>query len=165
MIGTLYSESVDVPVGHSQNNPYPELRRIIKEQGLLDKHPTYYLLKILSTLGLLAVSIAVLVLVDNFWFQLANAAFLAFVFGQIGFLGHDAGHRGVAGSLRGNEIVGLSASFLICLSRTWWNTAHNQHHSTPNDLDQDPHVDIPVLAYTEEAALKKSRIMRFFIGY
>ena len=165
MIGTLNSESVDVPVGHSQNNPYPELRRIIKEQGLLDKHPAYYLLKILSTLGLLAVSISVLVLVDNFWFQLANAAFLAFVFGQIGFLGHDAGHRGVAGSLRGNEIVGLSASFLICLSRTWWNTAHNQHHSTPNDLDQDPHVDIPVLAYTEEAALKKSRIMRFFIGY
>ena len=165
MIDTTYSGSVEPTVDISRNNPYPALRKIIKEEGLLDKAITYYIFKILSTLSLLAISITVLVLVDNFWFQLVNAAFLAFVFGQIGFLGHDAGHRNITGSLRGNEIVGLGASFLIGLSRTWWVTAHNQHHSTPNDLDQDPHVDIPVLAYTEEAALNKSRIMRFFIGY
>jgi len=165
LIRTTYSDPADSTTALAHENPYPELRKIIKEEGLLDKTPTYYLLKILSTLSLLGVSITVLVLVDNFWFQLANAAFLAFVFGQLGFLGHDAGHRSISGSLRGNEIVGLSVSFLIGLSRTWWVTAHNQHHSTPNDLDQDPHVDIPVLAYTEEAALKKSRIMRFFIGY
>ena len=165
MIDTTYSAPVEPTVDISRNNPYPTLRKIIKEEGLLDKTITYYIFKILSTLSLLAISITVLVLVDNFWFQLVNAAFLAFVFGQIGFLGHDAGHRSITGSLRGNEIVGLGASFLIGLSRTWWVTAHNQHHSTPNDLDQDPHVDIPVLAYTEEAALNKSRIMRFFIGY
>ena len=165
MIDTTYSESVEPTVDISRNNPYHSLRKIIKEEGLLDKAINYYIFKILSTLSLLAISITVLVLVDNFWFQLVNAAFLAFVFGQIGFLGHDAGHRNITGSLRGNEIVGLGASFLIGLSRTWWVTAHNQHHSTPNDLDQDPHVDIPVLAYTEEAALSKSRIMRFFIGY
>ena len=165
MIDTTYSGSVEPTVDISRNNPYPALRKIIKEEGLLDKAITYYIFKILSTLSLLAISITVLVLVDNFWFQLVNAAFLAFVFGQIGFLGHDAGHRNITGSLRGNEIIGLGASFLIGLSRTWWVTAHNQHHSTPNDLDQDPHVDIPVLAYTEEAALNKSRIMRFFIGY
>ena len=165
MIDTLNAELVAETADSSQTNPYPELRRIIKEQGLLDKQPAYYVFKIISTLGLLALSIAILVVVDNFWFQLANAAFLAFVFGQIGYLGHDAGHRGVAGSLRGNEIIGLGVSFLICLSRTWWVTTHNQHHTTPNDLEMDPHVDIPVLAYTEEAALSKSRIMRFIVGY
>ena len=165
MTSTIYPESIETTNGTSKINPYPELRNIIKDQGLLDKTPTYYLLKILSTLLMLAVSITVLVLIDNLWIQLANAAFLAFVFGQIGFLGHDAGHRSIAGSLRGNEVVGLSVSFLIGLSRTWWITAHNQHHDTPNDLDQDPHVDIPVLAYTEEAALKKSKIMQFFVGY
>ena len=105
MINTIYSESVEPTVDISRNNPYPALRQIIKEEGLLDKSITYYIFKILSTLSLLAISISVLLLVDNFWFQLVNAAFLAFVFGQIGFLGHDAGHRSISGSLRGNEIV------------------------------------------------------------
>ena len=163
MIGTQNSEQAEETEINSRTDHYPELRRIIKEQGLLDRQPAYYWFKILSTLGLLALSITFLVVVDNSWLQLANAAFLAFVFGQIGYLGHDAGHRGVFRSIRGNEILGLSVSFLISLSRTWWVTAHNQHHSTPNDLDLDPHVDIPVLAFTQEAALCKSRIMRFGI--
>ena len=165
MIDTAYSKLVEATGDTSVNNPYPALRKLIKDEGLLDKATPYYIFKIASTLSLLAISLTVLILVDNFWLQLANAAFLAFVFGQIGFVGHDAGHRSITGSLRGNEIVGLSVSFLIGLSRTWWVTAHNQHHSTPNDLDQDPHVDIPVLAYTEQAALNMSRIMRFFVGY
>ena len=76
MIDTTYSESVEPTVDISRNNPYPALRKIIKEEGLLDKAITYYIFKILSTLSLLAISITVLVLVDNFWFQLVNAAFL-----------------------------------------------------------------------------------------
>lgn len=150
---------------HSRVNYYPELRRIIKEQGLLDKQPEYYTGKIVSTLGLLALSIAILVVVDNFWVQLGNATFLAFVFGQIGYIGHDAGHRGVFRSRRGNEILGLGVSFLIGLSRTWWITQHNQHHSTPNDLERDPHALLPPLAFSRESALGKSRFMRFVVGY
>ena len=72
MIDAIYSESVDPTVEIPRNNPYPALRKIIKEEGLLDKAPTYYIFKILSTLSLLAISITVLVLVDNFWFQLVN---------------------------------------------------------------------------------------------
>ena len=149
----------------SQTNYYPELRRLIRERGLLDKQPAYYTYKILSTLALLGLSITLLVVVDIFWLQLINAAFLAFVFGQIGYVGHDAGHRGVLRSLRGNEIVGLGASSLIGLSRTWWITQHNQHHSTPNDLEQDPHTTLPILAFSEETARSKSRFIRFIVGY
>ena len=165
MIGTQDSEQAAETAINSRTDHYPELRKIIKEQGLLDKQPAYYYYKILSTLGLLALSITLLVVVDNFWLQLANAAFLAFVFGQIGFLGHDAGHRGVFRSIRGNEILGLSVGFLVSLSRTWWVTQHNQHHSTPNDLELDPHTSLPVLAFSQESALGKSRFMRFVVGY
>jgi fatty acid desaturase len=165
LISTQDSERAEETANNSRTNYYPELRRIIKEQGLLDKQPAYYYYKILSTLGLLVLSITLLVVVDNFWLQLVNAAFLAFVFGQIGYLGHDAGHRGVFRSIRGNEITGLGVSFLVGLSRTWWVTQHNQHHSTPNDLEQDPHTTLPFLAFSQESARSKSRFMRFVVGY
>jgi fatty acid desaturase len=165
LIDTQKPEEAEEMVNTSRTNHYPELRRVIKEQGLLDKQPAYYYSKILSTLALLALSITLLVVVDNFWLQLANAAFLAFVFGQLGYLGHDAGHRGVFRSIRGNEIIGLSVSFLVGLSRTWWITQHNQHHSTPNDLELDPHTSLPLLAFSQESALGKSRLMRFVVGY
>ncbi len=158
-------EAIVEAANHSQTNYYPELRRIIKEQGLLDKQPAYYTYKILSTLAMLGLSITFLVVVDNFWLQLANAAFLAFVFGQIGFVGHDAGHRSVLRSVRGNDLIGLGGSFLMGLSWSWWVTQHNQHHTTPNDLEQDPHTTIPFLAFSEETAQSMSKRMRSLVRY
>ena len=74
-------------------NEYAELKKLIKQRGLLEKQPVYYTFKILYTVMLLAAGIAALFFIHNFWLQLGDAVFLAFVFGQIGFLGHDAGHR------------------------------------------------------------------------
>jgi hypothetical protein len=45
------------------------------------------------TLGLLAVSLALLFVLGDTWFQLLNAIYLAFVFVQISLLSHDFGHR------------------------------------------------------------------------
>ena len=39
--------------------------------------------------------------------MLAVAVFLAMMFTQFGFLGHDAGHRQISGSKRGNYILGI----------------------------------------------------------
>ncbi|HZX50187.1 MAG TPA: acyl-CoA desaturase [Candidatus Paceibacterota bacterium] len=149
----------------SPTNYYPELQEEIEKAGLMDKQPAYYYFKIFSTLALWGISITILVVVDTFWLQLLNAAFLAFVFGQIGYIGHDAGHRGAFRSIRGNELAGLGASFFICLSRSWWVTQHNQHHATPNDLEQDPHTTLPFLAFSKESALGKSKFMRRLVGY
>lgn len=165
MLGTQNSELAAETANNSRSNPYPELRRIIKDQGLLDKQPAYYSFKIVTTMALLALSIALLVVLENTWLLLANAAFLAFVFSQIGYIGHDAGHRSVLRSTRGNEIIGLAVSFLIGLSRSWWITAHNRHHSTPNDLAKDPHTLLPPLAFSQDSALAKSRFMRLIVGY
>jgi hypothetical protein len=69
LIGTQNSKQAEETANNSRTNQYPELRRLIKEQGLLDKQPVYYYSKILSTLGLLALSITLLVVVDNFLLQ------------------------------------------------------------------------------------------------
>jgi hypothetical protein len=45
------------------------------------------------TLGLLAVSLALQFVLDDTWFQLLHAIYLAFVFVQISLLAHDFGHR------------------------------------------------------------------------
>ena len=78
---------------HSGTNHYAELKRLIKENGLLDRQPAYYAGKTVFTLSLLAVSMALLFVLGDTWFQLLNAAYLAFVFVQISLLSHDFGHR------------------------------------------------------------------------
>src|SRR6266571_9099572 len=74
-------------------NEYVELKQLIKQKGLLDKQPVYYTYKILLTLGLLVLGLAFLLVLNSFWLQLLDAAYLAFVFAQIGLIAHDAGHR------------------------------------------------------------------------
>ena len=69
------------------------MKRLIKKNGLPIQQPAYYAGKMVFTLGLLAVSLALLFILDDTWFQLLHAIYLAFVFVQISLLAHDFGHR------------------------------------------------------------------------
>ncbi len=145
---------------------YAELKRLIKDRGLLDKQPAYYTMKILLTLALFALSFVILFTVDNFWVQLLNAVYLGIMSTQIGFLGHDAGHRQIFDDTRKNDLVGLlGGNLLLGMSRFWWVNKHNAHHSNPNVDDMDPDIDIPVLAFTEEDALSKRGLFRHLVRY
>ena len=148
-----------------QANEFAELKRLVEECGLLDKQPAYYTYKILLTLGMLGLGFALLVILDNFALQLMVAAFLAFAYCQVGFVGHDAGHQAIFRSPRRNVMVGLAVNFLISLSQSWWVKQHNKHHRYPNDIELDPHVRLPVLAFSQEAALKKRGLLRFIMRY
>ena len=143
-----------VPAGRSANADYLELRRIVKERGLLAPQPAYLVLKIVSTLAMLAAGLGLLAVIDNPWLRLLDAAFLAFVFTQIGLVGHDIGHRQ---TLRAGPLsAGLGLLFgnlLLGISRHWWIDKHNRHHSHTNEVDGDPDIAIPLIAFTEEAAL------------
>ena len=146
------------------NSDYIELSRLIKSRGLLNKQPAYYTWKILSTLGMLAASLTILALVDTLWLQLLNAAFLAFVFSQIGFIAHDAGHQQIVTSTRKSDFLLLCISFLIALNRSWWLDNHNyRHHSNPNESDIDPDANVPFLALTTEQAISKRGVLRFLV--
>jgi len=138
---------------------------LIIQEGLLEKQLAYYVFNTAFTLTSLAASLAFLLLVGNIWLQLLNAAFLAFVFGQIGFLGHDAGHRQIFNGAPRNDLFGLLPSFLLGLSRSWWIDTHNQHHVNPNDLDLDPHTALPIFAFSDEQARGKRGLMRRLVAY
>ena len=147
-------------------NEYAKLKRLIKQKGLLDQQPFYYIYKILLTTGLLVVSVVFLLVVNNFWLQLLNAVYMAFVFGQIGFLAHDLGHRQVFRTTCNTEISGfVVGNFLLGQSWSWWIDKHNRHHGHPNELDSDPDIAIPLLAFTEEEARSRQGFLRFMVKY
>ena len=145
---------------------YAELKYRIKQRGLLEKQPAYYTYKILLTVGLLAVSLVLLLVVNNFWFQLLNATYLGFVLTQIGFIGHDIGHRQIFRTTRNTDIASLIVgNFLLGWSWGWWIDRHNRHHGRPNQLDVDPDIAMPFMAFTEEEALKKQGFLRSMAKY
>ena len=152
---------------HSPTNQYAELKHLIKQRGLLDQQPTYYAAKFSFTLALLVSSLALLLVLDNPWLQLLNAAYLAFVFVQIGLLAHDCGHRqfSLRTSWKNDWLTIVLGNLLIGISRQWWIDKHNEHHGHPNQLDVDPDIEIPLLAFEEEQALSRRGIARFVVKY
>lgn len=147
-------------------NDYAELKRLIRKSGLLEKQPAYYTYKTSVTLGLLAFSVLLLFTIHSFWFQLGNAALLAMISAQFGFLGHDAGHRQIFRSTRKNEFfILLMANLSLGMSTSWWLDKHNAHHSHPNEIDMDPDIDIGVLAFSDEEVRSKKGLRRLMVKH
>jgi fatty acid desaturase len=147
----------------SGGSDFADLMRQVKTAGLLERRRGYYLTKIAVTGALFVAAWTVFVALGDSWWQLAVAAVLAFVFTQIGFIGHDAGHRQIFRSKRANYLVGLvHGNLAIGLSYGWWVDKHNRHHAHPNTEDKDPDIDIGALAFTaEQAYAKRGRVARF----
>ena len=154
--------SSSVAVVQARGSEYSVLLRQVKEAGLLDRRRVYYLAKIVSTAALLIAGWAVFVGLGDSWWQLLVAAFLAFVFTQLGFIGHDAGHRQIFRTRQANYLVGLlHGNLAIGLSYGWWVDKHNRHHANPNHEDKDPDVKIGALAFTAGQARAKHGVIRF----
>ena len=163
----LAAPHVQGSASHLRTTQYAQLKRLIKQNGLLDRQPAYYAGKTVFTLGLLAVGLTLLLILDNLWLQLLNAAYLAFVFVQISLIAHDLGHRQFSfrASWKNDWLTLILGNLLLGISRQWWIDKHNDHHGHPNQLDVDPDVDIPLLAFEEEQALDKRGLARFVVKY
>jgi fatty acid desaturase len=136
-----------------RGSEYAQLSRLIRQAGLLERRPRYYVWKIALTLAALAAGWTAFVLLGNSWWQLAVAAFLAAMFTQLGFLGHDAGHRQIFGSRRASYVLGILLGNLgIGLSYGWWVEKHHRHHAHPNQEGADPDIDISVFAFSPAQA-------------
>ena len=74
---------------------YKDLKAQIVEHNLLAGRPVYYAIKFLYTLGGLALLVWAMVAID--WLPGPHALVLAcaLAWAQVGFLGHDLGHRQV----------------------------------------------------------------------
>jgi len=149
-----------------RGSQYAELSRQVKEAGLLQRRPGCYAWKIAVTTGLLAAGWAVFVVAGNSWWQLAVAAFLAVIFTQIAFLGHDAGHRQVFGSRRASYVAGVLLGNLgIGLSYGWWVDKHNRHHAHPNTEDADPDIAVGAFAFTAAQVRASRGLARLVLRY
>ena|SRR3989338_7023914 len=145
---------------------YAQLSSQIRQSGLLERQYGYYLFKTMLTIGMLLAGIAGLFLIESALMQIANAVFLAFVFVQFGMLMHDAEHLEIFKSKRNNRLAGLFfGNLLIGVSGQTWKEKHNRHHSSPNDTEHDPDVNVAFIAYSEEQALQKKGILRFIVKY
>ena len=157
------------PGTSGRHSEYAQLSRLIREAGLLDRRPGYYTWKIAVTLACLAAGWTAFGWLGNSWWQLLVAVFLAGVFTQIGFLGHDAGHRQIFDTPRASYVLGVLLGNLgIGLSYGWWVEKHHRHHTHPNQEGADPDIAIGVLAFSPaqaEASRGLARLIFRFQAY
>jgi len=156
----------DLLVRRARGSAYADLSRQIKQAGLLDRRPGYYAAHSALVLGLCAVGVAALLAVGDSWWQLMVAAYFAVVSTQLGFLGHDAGHRQIFRTTKANHVVGVVLANLgVGFSYGWWVDKHNRHHAHPNDEAKDPDVSAGALVFTTGQLESSGRLARAFYRY
>jgi fatty acid desaturase len=163
--GGVTTDSAARPSGEmsarSGGSDYARLSRAVRHAGLMDRRPGESAWRIAITLVLLAAGWVAVVMVGNSWWQLAVAVFLAVMFTQVAFLGHEAGHRQICASRRLSYILGILLGNLgIGLSFGWWVAKHNRHHANPNTEGADPDIMMRALAMTAGQARLSRGVFR-----
>ncbi len=149
-----------------RGSDYAALSRQVRQAGLLDRRPAYYAWKVTLTAAALVLGWVAFAAIGNSWWQLGDAAFLAVVFAQFGFLGHDAGHGQVFRTRRANAVLGVACGNLGAgVSYEWWNRKHNRHHAHPNTEGADPDIMIGALAFSAASARTARGIQRLIFRY
>ncbi|MFB8275403.1 fatty acid desaturase family protein [Nocardia colli] len=148
-----------------RGSEYAVLLRRVRDAGLLDRQLRYYLGKTAIVVGAFVAGWAAFFLLGDSWWQLAVAVFLAAVFAQFAFLGHDAGHRQIFGTRRANYLYGvLAGNLAIGLSIGWWTSNHNRHHAHPNTEGADPDI-MGILAHSDGRARTGKGFRRFIFRH
>ena len=146
------------------NNEFTALKAYIGQQGLLQPTTAFYVRRVVMAMTLIAASVTILATVTNFRIQMANAALLAFAFGQLGLFSHDLGHGHVVGA-RWHRLMCIWSNALLGWSLSWWIHKHNRHHAFPNQPGYDPDVDIRFVAFSEDQAREKKGLYRMLARY
>ncbi|WP_435820003.1 fatty acid desaturase family protein [Micromonospora purpureochromogenes] len=149
-----------------RGSDYADLSRQVRAAGLLERRRGYYT----GRIGLVVASFVGLWVLfarlGESWWQLGVAAALAVVFAQAGFIGHDAGHRQIARTRRGNDLIGMvHGNLLTGLSYGWWVDKHNRHHAHPNTEGKDPDITVAPLSFTTGQARRRRGLGALVVRY
>jgi fatty acid desaturase len=154
-----------VPAATRRGTEFAELTRVIKQHGLFDRRRRSYAARFTVNGLLLVAGWTAFFVLGSSWWQVVTAVWLAVVHTQLAFIGHDAGHKQIFASRRGNDIVGHLHAGLVGISYGWWIGKHNRHHANPNHEDEDPDIQISVLAFTSDQAAAKRGLARWLTRY
>jgi len=82
---------------------------------------------------------------------LVGSTLLGLFFQNVAFMGHDAGHFSITGSLTYDFYIGLIlGNTLTGIDLGWWKSTHNVHHSATNSVHDDPDIQhMPLLCFEE----------------
>jgi fatty acid desaturase len=134
-----------------QVSDFTALARMVQDAGLMRRRRGWYWTRFAVLTALLGALVAGVVLLGHTWWQLALAAALALVLGQVMFLGHDAAHRQIFASGRWNDWASLVIANLYAgMSYGWWQHKHSRHHAKPNQVGTDPDIEPGVLVFHTE---------------
>jgi len=148
-----------------RGSDFAELSRRIRHAGLMQRRYVHYAVASGLTVAVFAGTWVVFVALGDSWWQLITAAFLAVACTQLSFTGHDAGHKQIFRGRRANDAVGYLHAGFVGLSYGSWVGSHNRHHANPNHEDDDPDLDISVLAFTEDQGRAKRGFVRWTAKY
>ncbi|MCF6526504.1 acyl-CoA desaturase [Streptomyces sp. JJ36] len=150
------------PGREAAGSDFARLSRRIAAAGLLRRRPGHYVLRFsLLAAALTAGWAAFLLLGDSPW-QLAVAAYLGLVFGQLALAAHDLAHRQVFRGRRASELAGrLAGNLGIGMSYGWWMHKHTRHHANPNHEELDPDVAPDILLWSRDQARAARGLPRF----
>jgi len=144
---------------------YRRLRTRIAAERLFEKTPAIYMfIVVLSLIGVAGSFLMLTVLGGRLW-PLASVIIMI-AYSQLGFVGHDSGHRSVFRSNRANDILGYPTwSLLLGISYRWWFRKHNAHHGRPNEMGADPDIDYPLVAMAAEQLESVPKALRLAIRF
>ena len=149
----------------ARGSDYATLVKAVRSAGLLNRRRGFYVSCAAGALTLYTTVILAIIVIGDSWFQLITAALLSIAFGQVAFLGHDAGHQAIFASRRANDALGRSfGNLLVGLSYGWWVDTHSRHHANPNDVSRDPDIEDGVLVYTPEQSRTRGNALSRFIA-
>jgi fatty acid desaturase len=140
---------------------YAKLKHLIVEKGLLERQPRKYIVPATALALVFVVIGAGTYFSRQSWWVLALAAPAALLFGQLGFMAHEATHNQILRTSKGNYVLSLML-FNLSLggSRGWWARKHNIHHAQPNRIGTDPDIEGGVIATNSAEAIEARGVAR-----
>ncbi|MEX2027980.1 MAG: acyl-CoA desaturase [Candidatus Curtissbacteria bacterium] len=144
---------------------YAKLSKEVTAAGILDRDYPFYAFLISFVFCAFTASLLGIIFSNNpLALSLWCIAFGFFTV-QIGGLLHDAGHRTIFKSVKLNDAAGYLFSSIVTISFSNWKLRHNAHHAKPNDLEDDPDIQLPILSFSEDLMRSKKGIERILGRY
>lgn len=117
---------------------YRELHQRVRDAGLYQCNYWAYARECSRYLALATISFTCL----RYEWYMTSAFALGFLWHQLVFTAHDAGHMGITHNFHFDTVIGIIiADFIGGLSLGWWKRSHNVHHIVTNAPEHDPDIE------------------------